>query len=377
MNTRILKIDDPATNQAAVQEAADCLSNGGLVVFPTETVYGVGASIASSDALRRLREVKQRPDTKPFGAHLPGQEAARRLVGAGSTMLNRAVKKLLPGPATILATIPDAEATQVVADMGLPPESKALLYHEGTIGLRCPDHPVAQAVLGAVDSPVVASSANQAGGRDPFTAEQAIEALDGQVDIAIDAGPSQYAKPSTIIRIQGDGVEVIREGVYDKRTVDSMLECVLLFVCTGNTCRSPMAQAVARHELAHRLGPMAADAEAGYFRAVSAGVFASPGSPATPEGVRALEAMNIPTSPHHSQMLSMDLLQQAEAVYCMTESHRRAVLGVVPGIEYKVFRLDADRDIADPIGGGLEVYKVCLNQIQTAIARRFDELGIV
>jgi hypothetical protein len=148
-----------------------------------------------------------------------------------------------------------------LADMGLERSLASVLWQDGTIGLRCPDHPAAQAVLGAIDAPVLASSANRRGQPPPTNVEQAVEAVGDAAELAIDGGPCRYAKASAVIAVEpmatppgaahtGLGtmprVKVLREGVYDERYIRKMMRPTILFICSGNTCRSPMAAAIAR-----------------------------------------------------------------------------------------------------------------------------------
>ena len=156
-------------------------------------------------------------------------------------------------------------------------------------------------------------------------------------------------------------------------TVRTMIEYSVLFVCTGNTCRSPMAEALARTLLADRKGVPASDLESAGVRVRSAGVFASPGSAATPEAVDAVAAMGADLSGHASQPLTEALIQDADVIYTMTDQHRLAALTLNPGAAEKTHRLDPDRDIADPIGGPPAIYAQSAAMIRDAIVRRLDE----
>jgi protein-tyrosine phosphatase len=136
----------------------------------------------------------------------------------------------------------------------------------------------------------------------------------------------------------------------------------LLLVCTGNTCRSPMAEALARQLLKDKPGVSVS----------SAGVYAGTGSAASPEAVAAMRERGLDLSAHRSRPLTPQMLAEADQVYTMTGSHRRAVLELVPESELKVQRLDADADVADPMGGTAADYREAAEQILRALRRRLQ-----
>lgn len=373
MKTVIRKLLPGGDYRDAVREAAECLASGGVVVFPTETVYGVGADATNPAALNRLREVKGRPDEKPFTVHIGNRAAVDRFVPDLQGMGRRLTEKAWPGPLTLIFEVPDTDKAPVIRESSN--QHTASMYHEGTIGIRCPDDFVAAAVLSEARVPVVASSANPAAAPPPVTAEEAIATLDGKVDLILDTGRTRYAKASTIVRVTDSGYEVLREGVLDERTIRKLTHTNFLVLCSGNTCRSPMAAGILRHLLAEKLGVAPRDLESRGYRVESAGVSTFGGAPAAGPAIEVLAARNIDISTHRSQSVTLDQLHRADYIFAMTRSHLAAIRTLSPAAAERA-RLVDDTDIEDPIGEGQAVYARTADQIEAALRHRLEEIPL-
>jgi L-threonylcarbamoyladenylate synthase len=186
--------------QREIERAAEILRAGGLVVFPTETVYGLGANALDAAAVRKIYALKGRPANSPLIVHVAGIEQARELAAEWSEEADQLARKYWPGPLTLVvpkkAVIPD------VVTAGLP-----------TVGLRMPRHPVALELLRAAKVPIAAPSANRFTQLSPTTAQHVREAFGEETPFLLDGGPCEVGLESTVIAVTKDGLEVLRPGM--------------------------------------------------------------------------------------------------------------------------------------------------------------------
>lgn len=371
MKTRVRKLEADGDRADAIQEAARRLAEGGLVVFPTETVYGVGANATDPAALNRLRTVKGRHEEKPFTVHIGSRSAVERFVPDLSGVARRLTEKAWPGPLTVIFHVDDVLEAPVIRESSR--EHAGSLYHDGTVGIRFPDEPAAQELLAGAGVPVVAASANPAAQSPAVTADEALAALDGKVDLVLDAGRTRYGKPSTIVEVTRDSYRIVREGVLDERIVRRMMQINFLVVCSGNTCRSPMAEGILRTLLAEKLGIPEMELPARGYNVESAGISAVAGLCPTPAAVRALAKQGIDISGHKSAPLRQDVVHRADYIFAMTNSHVEAVRRMVPQSRDRVMKV-AHQDIEDPIGESDDVYIQVARQIEEGLRERLEEV---
>jgi L-threonylcarbamoyladenylate synthase len=196
--------------RAAIAAAARCLAGGGLVAFPTETVYGLGADATNGEAIARLYAAKGRPRFNPLIAHVGSLAAARKLARFDAAAERLAA--LWPGPLTLV--LPKAPGCPVadLATAGLD-----------TIAVRVPDHPVARELLAAFGRPVVAPSANRSGHVSPTTAPHVLADLNGRIDMVIDGGPAAVGVESTIVACLGGRPTLLRPGGIARDRIEQVL----------------------------------------------------------------------------------------------------------------------------------------------------------
>ena len=196
----ILKIHPRHPGAHPIQEAISILRNGGLIVFPTETFYGLGADPHNAVALERLYRAKGRTDQQAVSIVVPDRLSAEGLVSEISPEANFLMDHFWPGPLTLLFRVRPGELTLPVGDTG-------------KIGIRVPDHPVAKALLERWNGPLTATSANRTGEPSPKTIQEARDSIGEEVDLLLDAGPTAGLKGSTIVDTTLDPPRLVREGV--------------------------------------------------------------------------------------------------------------------------------------------------------------------
>jgi len=200
----------PESGDAGVAEAAEVIVSGGIVAFPTETVYGLGADARRPEAVERIFAAKGRPADNPLIVHVGRLEDAAALAAEVSPLEMRLMERFWPGPLTLVLPVrPGAVAPQVTAGLD-------------TVAVRVPDHPLARRLIAKAGCPVAAPSANRSGRPSPTLAVHVLEDLHGRIDGVLDGGATGIGLESTVVRVEDGVIRILRPGGID---AEALREC--------------------------------------------------------------------------------------------------------------------------------------------------------
>ena len=201
---KIIKINPEQPENEAILEAVKILKSGGVIVYPTETLYGLGSNAFDKKAVKRVFEIKSR-EKKPIAVAAKNLKDAKKLVEFNSLAIKIA-KRFLPGPLTMILPLKDKRL-------------EPLSIGTKNLGIRIPDNIVTQKILKFCSFPITTTSANISGGNNPVNAEDAINQIGERVDLILDAGKCELGQPSTIISTTNNEIKIIRKGAIPEEEI--------------------------------------------------------------------------------------------------------------------------------------------------------------
>ncbi len=369
----VIDVNSAEDSRDVVHRAVQSLVEGKITAIPTETVYGLAASALKQAAVARLIDVKGRREGNPFALAIKSADEADDYVPHMPALGARLARRCWPGPVTLVfdGSHPDSVLRQ------LPHNVQKAVCGQGTVGLRVSAHPLVTEISRLIAGPLVLTSANRSGERDLITGREVVQEFGDELDVVLDDGRTQYGQASTVVRVHPDRLQILREGIVTQSHLRRLASLVVVMVCTGNTCRSPMAAILLRRRLAERLGCDLHELEDRGVVVASAGLNAYGGGGAATEAVQLMNERGLDLSDHVSQPLSDRLAKHADLIFTMTRSHRDMLLAQWPDAAGRTFLVSPDgRDVADPIGGSREVYAACAKQLDAALEHRVADLDL-
>ena len=366
MSKTIQTAPDTPCSEELIAEVRRTLESGELVLLPTETVYGIAARADNPKALQSLAAAKGRPTTEPFTWHVGGTDCLNAL-GSCEPMIQRLAEKYWPGPLTMV----------------LPDKNQYLpgIANDGRVGVRFTAHKGTASVLGGLPFPVVMTSANLHGEPPACAPEDLSQSVRDALSLIVIDGPARIGESSTVLKMgQTAGedswcFEILREGLHDLEALRGTAGQRIVFVCTGNTCRSPLAEGLTKLMIAERLGvPSNALSHYG-FDVSSAGIYAYGGGPISHHSCEVLKQRGIDLGDHRATTASARILERADKIYCLSHSHLAGVLDLLPPERaHTAALLDIDgAPVPDPIGGSASDYRRCADHIAELLSGRLGE----
>ncbi len=368
--TKILdwrKSDDP---RDIVHLAVQALAEGHVVALPSNYSYLLVASGLHPRAVEQLSQCSNRSGGDSISLMVRSADETLDYFPNISPAARRLGRKAWPGP--VMLSIQDSHASSVLRCLD-DRVCKAIQKPNDRIQVWQPEHEVLEHVFRLSSGPLVSFAARDLKGKIASSAEL----LNPEESIlAIDDGEVISPGDPTVVAIDGNTGQIIHPGMVDEHGLRQISQWIVLFVCTGNTCRSPMAQAMMEKKISAKFGQSASEGKFPVV-ALSAGVSAFGGDPASHGALAAIRDFGYSLEQHQSTQLNAALVEQADLILAMGQRHRHAIISQWPSIASKVHLVSPDGgEISDPFGGPLEVYQKCAQQLDEHTDYWIDRLDM-
>ncbi|HIE35900.1 MAG TPA: threonylcarbamoyl-AMP synthase [Candidatus Omnitrophica bacterium] len=350
-------IDPKNLDYSLLKEVATVIQQGGIVALPTETVYGLAACADREEAVEKLYMIKKRPKEKPFTYVVDEpKKAMNEYFSVMSPFGYRLVEKYWPGPLTIVYYSQQEDKI---------------------IGLRVPSHIITQCILKEAKCRIFLPSANISGEKEALSSKEVEEIFNGEIDLIVEGINPLYQRPSTVLDLTYHPFKILREGVISEREIINVfVKKRITFVCTGNTCRSPMAEFLLKKYLRGKKPYLE-----NRYEIISRGIIYFEGQPLSLSVAKILrEKEKIEVNNFFSKKIEREIILSSDFIFTMEDSQREYILKLEPIAEGRVFCLkkflpsDLEKDVPDPIGKDYKIYEEVYFLIKKAILELIEWL---
>ncbi|MFV0442023.1 MAG: Sua5/YciO/YrdC/YwlC family protein [Planctomycetaceae bacterium] len=367
----VLSIPPTGGSRADLRRLVDALVGGQLVALPSECGYLIAGSPLQPEATAALTALA--PDGR-LAVLTSEPELAEDFVQVENWTgpADRLASRCWPGP--LVMEFPATESGTLINEW--PEVLQRTLMSNRTLRLICSAQPLLQELGRELPWPLIVCASSRERPDERFdSVEVARERCGPSVALLVDSGPPRYPERSTVVHITADGWQILEEGIVGRRTVAQLASQIVLFTCTGNTCRSPMAEALFRKMLADRLNCAEDELTDRGYVVLSAGLATTAGMPASEHSVTVLGEEGIDLTGHHSQPAATELLSVADLIVTMTRSHRESIVSRFPELEPRVRLLSpVGRDVSDPFGGERNHYVRCRDEIREYLVQLIEDV---
>ena len=360
MKPLILKIAPSQIEKEKIKKALEILRKGGVICFPTDTVYGLGVDAKNEIAVQKLYNLKKRPRKKPLILFLNKSTKIAKFVKKIPLHSLKLISSFWPGPLTVIFE-------------AILKEPFSLVTEEGKIGIRVPSHPVAQQISEEEDIIFATTSANISTKPSAKTAEEIPFEIKREVDLIIDSGKTPLGVESTVVDVTTYLPSVLREGVIKEDRLRKTLEdkVNILFVCTANMCRSVMAEAIFKK--------IWNDKKNQKIEVKSAGTSALSSYSPTSYTIKVMKERGLDVSSHLSRPLTKNLVEEADIIFTMEKTHKYHIRNIYPFAQNKIWLLKEfssgrEEEIQDPVGLSEEHYRKTAREIEEEIKKVVEKI---
>ena len=368
------KINPKNPDPVSITRTVEVLKEGGIIVYPTDTLYGLGVDMTNPKAVNKLLHLKRRNIDSPISLMVDSINSMEEIIGTISPKKQALIKNILPGKFTILMKNKNEE----MSDKKHPWNH----LNQHRVGFRIPDHAVCRELSIQLSKPISSTSANISGQESALNITEVISYFGNKLDLILDAGPVQSNKGSTVIDLTKLPFLVFREGDVNMEELGKLLPGIkfekrktkfnVIFVCTGNICRSPMGE-----------GILKAMVEKTKFKDIfsiqSAGTLNLGPVPTHDFSIKIADDNEIDLSSHRAKPIDEKIIDEASIIFCMAMDHQHYLQKHFPRYKHKFHLLKdwqrpkplAVPSIADPIGHELKFFEKTYMDIYTEVKRVF------